>query len=158
MAIFRVFAKSVVPYFVILVVVDLLFTASQTMAFIGSEDEQFQADITEAKKRAKDFKNTLQRIEDDQKKLESAGREIGPKREAEAKLQEKSREQYVEERNNRPLQELIIEKLEREDLRLKKLADEEMDQNRKNYVKKRDQVRRVLEREAYIDESKEYGL
>jgi hypothetical protein len=127
-------------------------------AFMVSEDQQFQADIDEAKARSKDFKRTMERIDSDEKEIEAAGKGQGELRVREATEQERLRRDYVRERNNLPSAELALERLEREDDKLKERDVKAMEANRREYVQKRDRVRHVLERDAYIDEKLEYGL
>lgn len=128
------------------------------LAFMESEDQQFQADIDEAKKRANDFKRTMDRIENDQRSLEAAGKSLGLTRELQLQEAEQVRLEYVHERNARPSVELATEILEKENERQKVREAEQMEANRREYIQKRDGVRRVLERDAYIDEKLEYGL
>ena len=142
--------------FVIVVLIAL--SCRPVKAFMASEDQQFQADIDEAKKRANDFKRTMERIANDEKEIEAAGKSQGAIRDAEAADAERVRRDYVRERNNQPSTELALERLEREDDKLKERDAKEMEANRREYVQKRDRVRHVLERDAYIDEKLEYGL
>lgn len=135
-----------------------LLSAPKAFAFIASEDQQFQVDIDEAKSRAHDFKRTLKRNADDDAALEAAGATAGEGRVREAKVKEREREAFVRERDARPSEEFAREQLEQEDDREKQREREQMDLNRRQYVHKRDRVRRVMERDAYIDENLEYGL
>jgi len=127
-------------------------------AFMESEDQQFQADINEAKARAHDFGRTLERIEREDKEREAARPEVTRARERVAAEREEVRREFVIARDKRPDEELIREKLEKADLKEKEKEARVMEANRKEYVAKRDRVRRVIGKEAYIDEAREYGL
>lgn len=153
----EVFAFFVEPAMWVFFVASLLFVLP-AQAFIGNEDEQFQADINEAKARAHDFVKTIERIESAERDIEAAGAEIADVREREALEQERVRRQFVIERDQRPNEEAMREQLEREDFLNKEKEASEMEKNRREYVTKRDRVRKVITRDAYIDESREYGL
>lgn len=127
-------------------------------AFMESEEQQFQAEIHEAKVRANDFESTLKKMERLDQEREAASQGIGKERERVATELERIRTQFVKERDARADEELERERLEQEDLRLKEKEARKMEEVRKDYVVKRDRVRRVLSREAYIDEAREYGL
>lgn len=136
----------------------LLLMADPASCFITSEDQQFQADIAEAKARAKDFQKTMDRIDRDQRLLESYGPEKSRQRVKDAEEEEQARRDFVRIRNNRPSELLERDRLERDDEWQKKQFEAQMDVYRRDYVRKRDRVRTVLERDAYIDSAREYGL
>lgn len=139
-------------------VIAALTSASTARAFMESEDQQFQAEIDEARARANDFERTLEKNVREDKEREAAGSEVTREREREAAAQEAVRREFVIERDNRPDEDLMRDRLEKEDLKEKEKEALEMDAIRKDYVAKRDRVRRVIERQAYIDEAREYGL
>lgn len=136
----------------------LLFPATRTLAFIVSEEQQFEADMTEAIVRAKDFQRTM-----DTKAREIKEREIHASKHKEERKRieeerEKDRQAFIRWRNSLPDPHLEMERLERE--HQKKLDNEtrEMERARVRYVNERDRVREVMKREAYINEMVEYGL
>jgi hypothetical protein len=136
----------------------LSFPFAPARAFMESEDQQFAADIAEAKARAQDFQKTLDRIEREEKERESAGYLLHDVRVREEELNENVRLDYVRERNNRPNLEEERERLEIADNKEKEKEAQVMEANRRGYIQKRDRVRSIIERDAYINEKKEYGL
>jgi hypothetical protein len=140
------------------VVISMLGFGGSAKAFMGTEDEQFQADINEAKARAHDFEKHLERSERLDREREEAASELAGQREREQKEIEETRRSFVLLRDKRANEEAIREELEREDNLKKEKEAQEMDQNRRDYVAKRDRVRKVIGRDAHIDESREYGL
>lgn len=139
-------------------VIVLLSCSHGAWAFMESEEQQFQADIDEAKKRAHDFERTLERIAREDEAREKAGSEIGKWREKAAAERESIRREFVDARDRRPDQGQIREQQEKAYLERQEEIARVMEKNRKEYVAKRDHVRRVIEREAYIDQAREYGL
>lgn len=128
-------------------------------AFHDSEDQQFEAEIHEAKVRAQDFEKYLQRSEREERDREAASKGMG----AERVREEAERAAVQKEFAKKNADVRLREEAERE--ALEKQWDEQQlkeaqqdDVVRKEYVAKRDRVRRVLSREAYIDEAREYGL
>ena len=57
------------------------FVPLRAIGFMGSEDQQFQADLDEAKARAHDFAKTMERIERGQRELEALGHDRRRERE-----------------------------------------------------------------------------
>ena len=152
LAIFHCFAVSACAF------ATLIARVPTAEAFIVSEEKQFQADIDEAKSRARDFQRTMDRLAEEEKRRESFGYEQTEINEREAADYEKQRRDFVNARDREPDQGVIQESLEREYLRAQETEEREMDQARRKYIVERDRVREVLRRDAYINEMVEYGL
>jgi hypothetical protein len=123
-----------------------------------SEDAQFRGDLKEATARARDFKKTIEDRDREVKELERAGYGEAAKRVEADRARDEIRRDFIRERNNQPSQELAHDRLEHEDDLEKEKEQKQMEEYRKEYVRKRDSVRAVIEHDAHIDENLEYGL
>lgn len=139
-------------------VVLALLAPRPALAIGGSEDEIFQADINEARARAKDFNSQKLREANEDLQRQLGTKEVKRDRAQFEAQQEKERESYVQDRNERPNVWREQARLERQFDEEKIVEDKQMDKNRRDYKKKRERVRRLIHSEARIDENQEYGL
>ena len=137
----------------------LTLVTSEAKAFLVSEEQQFKLDIDEAKSRARDFRGYLERLAKEARERQIGADVIKREREKAEREEAKAREEYTRIRNSKPVDD------ETARLRLEKQWEKEqadlekrMEEARKAYVRNRERVRQVLERDAYIDEAAEYGL
>lgn len=148
--------KLVNPAVLLFVAIQML--ATESHAFITDEGRQWDADIAEAKSRARDFEAYLQR----RKKAESAREEFAQveteKREDFEKEFEHDRKEFVEWRDRRPDETAKRDFMERKWEKAKLEEERQMEANRREYVINRERVRRVIATEAGIDEMKEFDL
>jgi hypothetical protein len=140
------------------VAIMILWTGVPAAAFMASDEQQFAADISEAKARAHDFQKTLDRISEQEKERESSAYLMHEERLRDDDATDSSRREFVRERNNRPSEDEERERLEIADDKLKEKDAEVMEAYRRQYIEKRNQVRAIIDRDAFIDETKEYGL
>lgn len=127
-------------------------------AFTRSEDELMEADVKEAKARARDFQAQQERTAKADAEREVASGEIKLERARFDEQSEEARVRYIENRNSKPDPEIEITKLESQFDEKKKREDDLMEANRVNYLKKRAAVQHTIESEAYIDQNLEYGV
>lgn len=150
----HVFPKWFPTFFAILFVMFAL----HSFAFTRSEDELMRADVAEAKARSKDFKAQQARSARADEEREVAATEIKAERAEFEQQLETARVRFIEVRNANPDPEIEAVRLEQA-FDSKKLAeDEEMDRNRLGYLRKRAEVQRTIDNEAYIDPNEEYGV
>ncbi len=128
------------------------------LGFMASEEQQFRAEVEEARARARDFERTLERMAREARERESAAREMTVIRERAEREDARAREEFIVERNQRPDPNAGRDRLEREWEREREREAKKMEADRQAYVRAREKVRQVIEREAHIDEKKEYGL
>lgn len=142
----------------IIVFVTLLVASQMSHAFVGSEEEMMQAEINEALARARDFeKHKRREAQADERRLKAAS-EIKEKRARERERQEQAREAYLAKRPEREAAAREKERLEKAyELKLEKQA-KQRELARQEYVKKRNRMQSIIEKEAYIDPAEEYGL
>lgn len=134
-------------------------TLNSGHAFMRSQEEMNRIEIRAAKARANDFlaykQRTQMRI---QKRLQHVA-------EYKAKVQKKiseedfTRRRFIEKRNLNGKMELLNSeaKEHQEELRLEK-KEKIMNQQRLEYVKKRNEMEEIIRREAVINPADEYGL
>jgi hypothetical protein len=123
-----------------------------------SENESFKQDVRAAVARAKDFKRTQEQMKKEEGQYERFADQARRDREKFDEIRERERERYVEWRAKQPDQ--ATEDERREKIFLEKMAKEEarMEKSRQRYVEKRETVRRVREKDGFINEIEEYGL
>lgn len=131
---------------------------TQALGFVGTEDEQFRVDLEEAAARAKDFDRTLKRIEAQANENEKYGYEHKAEREREDARKESIRLEFIQQKSRQPREDLERERLEQEYEKEKAREEAQAERDRLEYVAKRERVRRIMERDAFIDEAREYGL
>lgn len=136
----------------------LLGALDKIEAFVRSEDELMQAEIQEAKARAKDFKANQERMAKLEAEREKAVGEIKKQRARDEEEAEKVRQAFIQKRNSQPDMTAAQEKLEREDDERRAREEAEMDKKRREYLNKRAKVEDIINREAYIDPAEEYDL
>ena len=148
--------------FATLMVVSLHFcvftAASNAFAYASSQESQWEADIKEAKARAKDFEKHQARLRRATEERESAAHEIKRERERDEARLEKARADYSIWKKNQPSPEKEEMRLEREHLKMLAAEAREQDRQRESFIVSRDRVRRVLRKEAYINEAVEYDV
>ena len=132
--------------------------SSVSCGFMDSEDQQFKGEIKEAIGRARDFNATIGEREREEAARERYGNEEIAEHERTQRAQEARREAFVAERNAKPSEEATKDWLERDDDIRKAKEAQQMEANRKEYIKKRNDARSIIERDAHIDENREYGL
>jgi hypothetical protein len=132
--------------------------ACTALAFGGSEQERWKAEVIEAKARANDFRKHLTRTQNADRERESSAAEASRQRDRIEAEEEKARLEYVKARDAKADPAEIEAKLEKKYERIRGLDEREMEEARLAYVRIRDRVREVLKRDAYIDEKLEYGL
>lgn len=154
----RAFPSSVPLVFPAIFAVLFVMFALHSFAFTRSEDELMRADVQEAKARARDFRAQQERAAKAEAERETAANEIKAERAEFEEEQEKARVRFVEVRNSNPDPEVEMDRLEKAFDARKIAEDEEMDQNRLGYLRKRAAVQKTIETEAYIDPNEEYGV
>jgi hypothetical protein len=128
--------------------------------FARTEDQLMEADINEARRRAKDFKNYLALVQKRRIQQEQIGPEEVKKARAEfEKRQDEAREKFIRERDARPVTpEQVIARMELEADRQRERLAEQMERDRLKYLEKRNRVRAIIQREGYIDERLEFDM
>ena len=138
--------------------VSLLLGVPTARAFITSEEQIWESDIFEAKRRARDFLDHLRREQELELERESTAHERTLERIADQKAYEKLRTDYLVERDSYPDESIERDRLEREYEESVVAQEREVDGHRRKYIVNRARVRDVLARDAYIDEMLENGL
>jgi hypothetical protein len=145
-------------------VVALVFTAAMGVVgpahgfVFGSQEEQWETDIREARSRARDFEMHVKRMEELERLRLSEAAEAAVQRASQQQAYEAVRLEFIRERNSRPSNEEAIERLERQHEILMEAELKKQEEIRRAFVVGREKVRAALERDAYIDEAREYDV
>ncbi|MES2963307.1 MAG: hypothetical protein V4760_05410 [Bdellovibrionota bacterium] len=144
----------------IVLFVSVFATSHARAQFARTEDQLMEADINEARRRAKDFKNHLALVKKRKLQQEKIGpEEVKKARAAFEERQAEARTKFIRERDARPVTpDQVIERMERETERQRERLAEQMEADRQKYIVKRNRVRSTIEREGYIDETLEFDM
>jgi hypothetical protein len=143
----------------VVAVVAAVVAAESAYGFVfGSQEEQWETDIREAKSRARDFEMHLKRMEELQRKRLSESAEAAVQRAKREQDHEAVRLEFIRERNRRPSNEAVNERLEREHELMMEAELKKQEEIRRAFVTGRAKVRAALERDAHIDEAREYDV
>lgn len=125
-------------------------------AYATSQEEQWHADLVEARARARDFEKHLARQRNADRERESAADEIKIVRRRDSERDERARREFIKERNARPSNELVELRLEREHLKKLEAEARAAEKIRKSFVASRDRMDQLMHKEAYINPAREY--
>ena len=122
------------------------------------QEKQWDADIFEAKARARDFEKHLARENDQARVRELAAEEIKREREKDEREQERAREAFIRYRDSHPSTEAAQIALEKAHEKELEREQEAYDRLQAEFVRGRNRFERTLAREANIDEAREYNV
>lgn len=134
----------------------VIFHGQAARAYAATQEEQWQADLNEARARARDFEKHLARLRSASRERESAAQEIKVERRRDDERIERARREFIKDRDSRPSTEIVELRLERE--HLKQLAAEARaaEKVRARYASDRDRMENMMHKEAYINPAREY--
>lgn len=144
--------------FLVLALLGISLGMSTAHAYSASQESQWEADVKEAKARAKDFQKHMERLRQADLERESAAHEIKKEREKDEARLEKNRRDYIVWRKGQPSPEKEEMRLESEHLKMLTAEARKHEELRESYIVGRNRVRSVLQKEAFIDEAVEYDV
>jgi hypothetical protein len=136
----------------------ILLGGMRAHAFAESDEGQWAVDVTEAKSRAQDFKRYQKDAARQEIERQSEAHVVSEQRIKDEEEDRKIRDEYAKVQPSIDAEEAEQEKAQQAFDVQKEKEEKQYDEERKHYVAKRDQVREVLKKEAYINEDEEYGL